>query len=131
MQRKILTELQDGSKVFSLIADESRDCSNKEQMPLIIRFVSERSESNEIQDMFLTFVECEQGISGELVASLIESICQSLGLDLHKCRGQSYDGASNMSGFVSGASSRINSKYPKALYFHCASHKLNLCIAHS
>ena len=128
MQRKILTELQDGSKVFSLIADESRDCSNKEQMPLIIRFVSE---SNEIQEMFLTFVECEQGTSGKLVASLIESTCQSLGLDLHKCRGQGYDGASNMSGSVSGASSIINSKHPKALYFHCPSHKLNLCIAHS
>ena len=36
-----------------------------------------------------------------------------------------------MSGAVNGASSKIISKYPKALYFHCASHKLNLCIARS
>jgi hypothetical protein len=123
-----LGELENGSNFFPIIADESRDCSNKEQMPLIIRFVNE---SNEIQEMFLAFVECEQGTSGEAIASLIESTCQSLGLDLHKCRGQGYDGASNMSGAVNGASSKINSKYPKALYFHCASHKLNLCIARS
>lgn len=74
IQRKILAELQDGSKIFSLIADESRDCSNKEQMPLIVRFVNK---INEIQEMFLAFVECEQGTSGKLVASLIESTCQS------------------------------------------------------
>ena len=56
IQRKILEELQGGSKFFSIIADESRDCSNKEQMPLIIRF---ENESNEIQEMFVAFVECE------------------------------------------------------------------------
>lgn len=128
IQKKLLRELQDGSRVFSLIADESRDCSNKEQMPLIIRYVDE---SNKIQEMFLAFLECEQGSSGENVASLIVSNCQSLGLNLQMCRGQGYDGASNMSGMMKGASSIIRSKFPKALYFHCASHKLNLCIAHS
>ena len=79
----------------------------------------------------MKFVEYKKGTSGELVASLIESTCQSLSLDLHKCRGQGYDGATNISGSVSGASSIIISKYSKALYFHCASHKLNLCIANS
>jgi hypothetical protein len=85
-----------GAGFISLIADESRDCSNKEQMPLII---------NKIQEMFLAFLECEQGTSGENVASLIMSNCQSLGLNLQMCRGQGYDGASNMSGAVKGASS--------------------------
>ena len=65
------------------------------------------NKNNEIQEIFLALIECEQGTSGDLVASLIESTCQSLGLDLHKCRGQGYDGASNMSGAVNGASSII------------------------
>ena len=69
-----LVELQDGSKIFSLIADESRHCSNKEQMPIIIRFVNK---NNEIQEIFLSFVEREQGTSGDLIASMIESTCQS------------------------------------------------------
>lgn len=47
------------------------------------------------------------------------------------CRGQGYDGASNMAGIIQGAAARIFGKYPKALYNHCAFHKLNLCIARS
>lgn len=47
------------------------------------------------------------------------------------CRGQGYDGTGNMSGVIQGAATRIRNKYPKALYVHCASHKLNLCIVRS
>ena len=36
-----------------------------------------------------------------------------------------------MAGCCSGASTRIKNKHPKALYVHCASHKLNLCVAGS
>ena len=38
-------------------------------MPLIIRYVSS---NNEIQEVFLAFVKCEHGTSGDRVASLIE-----------------------------------------------------------
>ena len=43
-------------------------------------------------------------------------------------RGQSYDGAGSMSGSVRGAAARIIAEHPKALYVHCAAHRLNLCI---
>ena len=36
-----------------------------------------------------------------------------------------------MAGQCSGAAARIKSQYPKALYVHCASHRLNLCVAAS
>ncbi len=107
----------------AMFLDESRDCSNKEQMPLIVRYVNDTSE---IQESFLAFVECEHGTFGEQVVTLIENTCLRLGLDLRQCRGQGFDGASNMAGAVNGADSRIRSKFPKALYFHCVSHKLNL-----
>ncbi|XP_066928330.1 52 kDa repressor of the inhibitor of the protein kinase-like [Clytia hemisphaerica] len=51
--------------------------------------------------------------------------------DMNKLRGQSFDGAGNMSGAKSGVSARIKSLYPLALYFHCASHRLNLAVASS
>ena len=38
-QDRILKKFKEGSKVFSIIADEARNCSNQEQMPLIIRYV--------------------------------------------------------------------------------------------
>ena len=49
--------------------------------------------------------------------------------DMNKLRAQSFDGAGNMSGAKSGVSARIKSLYPLALYFHCASHRLNLAVA--
>ena len=33
-----------------------------------------------------------------------------------------------MAGRVKGATSRITAKYPKAIYTHCASNRLKLCI---
>lgn len=128
IQNKILSEIQQGSNIFTVIADESRDCSNKEQMPLIVRYVDKHSS---IVEAFLAFVECEYGTSGEQLATLIESACQNIGLDMSLCRGQGYDGAGNMAGLCTGAAKRIRDKYPKAFYFHCAAHRLNLCVAHA
>ena len=33
-----------------------------------------------------------------------------------------------LSGHTKGAAARISAKYAKALYTHCAAHRLNLCI---
>lgn len=97
-------------------------------MPLIIRYVDRNTE---IQESFLEFIECKEGTTGQQCTVLNESACQMLGLDIGMCRGQGYDGAANMGGKSKGAASIICSKFPKALYFHCTSHKLNLCIARS
>ena len=128
IQKKILLDIHNGSSIFSVIADEARDCSNKEQMPLVIRYVNSRKV---IQESFMAFIECEQGTTGEQMAILIQDSCNTLGLDFSMCRGQGYDGAGNMAGSVKGAAQRIRSIYPKAMYFHCAAHKLNLSIAQS
>ncbi|XP_065683294.1 52 kDa repressor of the inhibitor of the protein kinase-like [Hydra vulgaris] len=47
------------------------------------------------------------------------------------CVGQGYDGAGNMAENCSGAAVRIKAIYPKALYVHCGSHVLNLCVANA
>lgn len=49
-------------------------------------------------------------------------------LDLNKCVGQGYDGCAIMAGCISGVQKRIKYMYPKAHFFHCASHRLNLVI---
>ena len=43
-------------------------------------------------------------------------------------RGQCYNGASNMAGARTGCMAVIQKEAPKAVYFHCASHPLNLAI---
>ena len=113
------------AKFFAVLADEAADISNTEQMAIVVRFVDQDCT---IREEFLGFVPCE-GLSGEAIAKQItDSVC-SLGLDMQLCRGQGYDGAGNMAGKVSGAAARILRLYPKALYVHCGSHILNLCVA--
>ncbi|XP_065645787.1 52 kDa repressor of the inhibitor of the protein kinase-like [Hydra vulgaris] len=45
------------------------------------------------------------------------------------CHGQGYDGAGNMAGRLCGVAALILKDFPKAPYFHCFSHQLNLCVA--
>ncbi|GFQ65426.1 DUF4371 domain-containing protein [Trichonephila clavata] len=54
------------------------------------------------------------------------NLLEELKLDLKKCRGQSYDNASNMSGVYSGLQSRIREKNVFAEFVTCAAHSLNL-----
>ena len=49
-------------------------------------------------------------------------------MDLSDLCGQAYDGAGNMAGSVNGTAALITADYPLALYFHCASHCLNLAV---
>ena len=44
------------------------------------------------------------------------------------CRGQGHDGAGNMSGKYSSTAIRIQNEFPDAVYVHCASHRMNLCV---
>ena len=48
---------------------------------------------------------------------------------MEDCRGQCYDGAGNMAGRLSEASSLIPQAHEKAIYVHCMNHRLNLCVA--
>lgn len=65
---------------------------------------------------------------GENIASNIKAVLQDVGLGLERCRGQAYDGASNMSGEYRGTAAIIRRDAPKAVYQHCQSHILNLVL---
>lgn len=51
------------------------------------------------------------------------------GLDCNYLYGQGYDGASNMAGRFKGVQTIVRSKYPNAIYVHCAAHSLNLAVS--
>ena len=50
------------------------------------------------------------------------------GLDISKCYGQAYDGASNMSGHLNKVAARIQKEHPKVHYIHYVAHSLNICL---
>jgi hypothetical protein len=110
------------AKYFTILADEVTDLSNKEQLSLILRFVDAKSC---IREEFVDFIELER-ITGQKIADAIIGKLDHYGLDLKYCRGQGYDGASNMSADQRGAQGIIMKDNPKALYMHCNSHILNL-----
>ena len=121
--RKICSSL-----CYTLIADEVTNCSNKEQLCIVIRYV--KPETASIREDLVTFLECDSGIAGKTLADKMLGFIRNH-LDPSTMRGQAYDGASNMSGKTNGAAARISSQYPLALYTHCTSHYLNLAVVAS
>lgn len=96
--------------------------ANQEQLSISMRYVHK----NVLYERFLGFLTCETGVTGEALAENILTQLTSWQLSPDLLRGQSYDGAGAMSGKVKGVAARINSQYPKALFVHCVSHRLNL-----
>ena len=123
----ISTEITE-AKFFSVSADETQDSSNQEQMVLVILFVDKNCQ---IREEFVNFIHCEAGTSGLAISNQILDHVRQLGLDMRFCRGQGYDGAGNMSGKYVGTAKRIQDVYPKSVYIHCASHRLNLVAANA
>ena len=112
--------------IFSVMADETADIANKEQLAISIRYVNKNTKV--IEEKFLGYSECETGVTGSAIADRILQHLADWQLPATKLRGQTYDGAGAMAGKRKGAAARIVELYPKALYSHCASHILNLCI---
>ena len=109
------------------MADETTDVSVTEQMSVCVRYIVD----NEIRKDFIGFVELPKTNAETITNKLIESL-QQWNLDLTKWRGKGFDGASTMSGQVSGIQARITALYPHAKYFtHCKSHCLNLVVVSS
>ena len=116
---EIVNEIKD-AKFFTVY------CSNVEQMAIVLRFIDNFFK---VREEFLRFVPCMEGLSGEALSTEIKNFIQSVGLRMEECRGQGYDGAGNMAGKLSGVAARILQNYEKAVYVHCGSHILNLCVA--
>lgn len=110
---------------YSILADESCDISGKEQLSIGVRFFD--NERNESREEFLGFVELD-AMDANTIATSIANFFQNTGLDLEKCVGQGYDGCSTMSGKDNGVQKRLREIYPKAIFVHCASHRLNLVV---
>ena len=60
-------------------------------MTIVLRYVDSKKEINE---RFIKFVECDDGVTGEALAKNVEDTLNEIGLLLDQCRGQGYDGAS-------------------------------------
>jgi hypothetical protein len=88
--QSILEEL--GDDVFCLLVDELRDVSCKEQMAVVLRYVDK---FGIVKERFVGLVHVTETTSSHLKSS-IDSLLAKFKLSLKQCRGQGYDGVSNM-----------------------------------
>ena len=127
LRNQIISEIPEHAAFFTILADETTDVSNTEQLCISIRFVNDTCS---IHEEFLGFVRLAR-TTGEAVATSILEALQTWSLDVKNCRGQGYDGAASMSSAARGTQAFIRQKSPKAVYTHCNAHCLNLAIVHS
>lgn len=114
------------AEAYSVLADETADISGTEQLSIGLRYFDE--EANEVQEMFVGFVELK-GLDAKSIAYCIDEFLTKEDLNpADKCVGFGFDGCSTMSGKDGGVQAILRKKYTKALFFHCSSHKLNLVI---
>ena len=121
--RDLLIDIRE-AEWFSLISDETRDISVKEQLVVTIRWVDT---NYKIHEDLIGLVAVDQTDAGTLSLVLKDSLLRST-LSLSQCRGQCYDGAANMAGHLNGVATRLLEEEPRALFVHCLAHALNLCL---
>lgn len=100
--RGLLTEIRSASW-FTLIADEATDVNYKEQMCVVIRWVDE---DYEIYEDPIGLIQVPKTDADTLTNALKDVLVRCI-LPLNQCRGQPYDGASNMSGHLRGVAAQI------------------------
>ncbi|XP_042404740.1 zinc finger MYM-type protein 1-like [Zingiber officinale] len=113
-----------GDELFTILVDEARDISVKEQMAVALRFVDERGN---LIERFLGLVHVSDTTALSLKTAIDSLLCQH-GLSISNLRGQGYDGASNMRGEFNGLKSLIMMENPSAYYVHCFAHQLQLTL---
>jgi hypothetical protein len=120
IQREIAAEVL--GKWYTIMVDETTDLSNNEQMVFSLRYVDDDLEVHEK----VIGLHCLESTSAENIVSTIQDILLRMNMRIDHCRGQCYDGASNMAGAKSGVATRLTDLEPRALYTHCYGHALNL-----
>ncbi|KAJ1276093.1 hypothetical protein BS78_05G187800 [Paspalum vaginatum] len=113
-----------GGRKFSVLIDESRDVSIKEQMAMILRFVNDEGK---VLERFVGLQHVEKCTAAALKEALV-GMLSSYKLSISMLREQGYDGASNMRGEFNGVQKLIRDENPYAFYVHCFAHQLQLVV---
>ncbi|KAL3639795.1 hypothetical protein CASFOL_014763 [Castilleja foliolosa] len=121
--KRIVEEL--GDDYFGILADESSDVSQKEQLALCLRYVD--GKSGMVVEHFLGLVHVGDTTSLTLKSAILSLLVEH-SLSPSKIRGQGYDGASNMKGEINGLKTLIMRDTPCAYYVHCFAHQLQLTL---
>lgn len=116
----------DQSTYCSVMADETKDLSKKEQLAIVVRYLFEGN----IHEEFVGLVVAEE-LNAEALCTYIREVLAELKIPAESIVAQGYDGASVMSGQCNGVQEKLRQFAKKAVYIHCYNHCLNLIIVAS
>ena len=99
------------SDFFTIMADECTDVANMEQFVVCIRWVDETFKDHE--DVIGMYNVGK--IDAHTLTAAIQDVLLRMNLKMSQCRGQCYDGASNMAGSKHGVAAKLLAEEPRAL----------------
>ena len=104
------------------MSDETTDISNKEQVTVVICWVTA---DFDVHEEFVGLYVVAS-IDSKTIFTTIISALGLLNLSVTKLCGQCYNGASSIHGIKNGVAKQITDLEPRALYTYCYGHSLNL-----
>ncbi|XP_022860424.1 zinc finger MYM-type protein 1-like, partial [Olea europaea var. sylvestris] len=122
VRQGIRTEI--GNAKFSILVDEARDESSREQMAIILRFVN----SNGILTERFFAIKSVSDTTSLNLKNQISDVLVRFNLQVQNMRGQGYDGANNMRGSWNGLHALFLKDCPYAYYVHCFAYRLQLTL---
>ena len=125
IEEHILSDLT-SSEFFALMTDESTDTSVLKQLALMVRYATGEG----IKTSYLNIRDLVNG-RAETIESALLQVLRDKSIDVTKLRGFSSDGASVMTGRLTGVATRLKQHTPRMLAVHCANHRLALAAAHA
>ena len=115
------------STFISVMMDDTSDKSNVEQSAVSVRLVYQ----GEIEEHLLALVDSSEDQSADGLTTVMLETLQDFDVKPESCSqkliGQSYDGASTMSGELNGVQTQMREHFPAAYYTHCVAHRMALC----
>ena len=124
MSHTILRRSCQHADYFTIMVDECVDMSNKEQLALCFRHVDAEFD---VHENFMGLYHCPD-ITANTLVQVIKDVLLRFNLDISRCRGQCYDGGSNMAGSRNGVKAQILKEEPRAMFTHYYGHALSLSV---
>lgn len=121
--RSLISDIH-SQRWFSLMADETRDVSNREQLVICLRWVSD---DYDIAEDMVGLVQLDN-TTAQTVYSCLKDCLLRIGVAFEYCRGQAYDGARSFQGHISGVAKRFQDDNAAAVSVHCLAHCVNLSL---
>ena len=112
------------SPFVAISMDETSDIKTLSQLTTIIRYVNADGKPVE---RFLGFSDVSEDRTAARLKQEVDKTLEEYGCG-EKLIAQTYDGASVMSGQLTGLQARVREDYPHALFIHCCGHALNLVL---